>query len=224
MGRAQGHDAVRYVSPVTARLFSKAGHSEALGLSAGEVLAPIEADWRHRQQSSGQAPTVGGGAVAEGHQSAGSSFAGGMAVQQRHVEVVRPSAASPVPSVDGVTSPQAYLEFILRERVRVCAIVFMFCFFAAVESGRVPGPSHKGKGVVRVVHGSACGDLDPAGAYGRHACHEKCWSFCGAVIRPPSHPTRLCLAPNASATLADSICASSFPLLLPPWQTTSKCR
>ncbi len=119
------HDAVRYVSPVTARLFSKAGHSEALGLSAGEVLAPIEADWRHHQQSSGQAPAVGGGAAAEGHQAAGSSFAGGMAMmQQRHVEVVRPSAASPVPSVDGVTSPQAYLELILRERVRVCAIVF----------------------------------------------------------------------------------------------------
>jgi len=126
MGRANVHDAVRYVSPVTARLFSKAGHTEALGLSAGEVLAPIEADWRHHQQSSGQAPTVGGGAAAEGHQTAGSTFAGGVAMQQRHVEVVRPSAASPVPSVDGVTSPQAYLELILRERVRVFAIHVLF--------------------------------------------------------------------------------------------------
>lgn len=137
MGRAQGFDGVRYVSPVTARLFSKAGHSEALGLSAGEVLAPIEANWRDSRQRSGQAPSLqqqaasGGGEEDEDDEDDEEEeeedeeeeaappplMAGGLAMHQRQVEVVRPSAASPVPSVEGMTSPQAHLELILFERV-----------------------------------------------------------------------------------------------------------
>eukprot|EP00752_Nemacystus_decipiens_P006678 g6005.t1 len=130
---AQSFDGVRYVSPVTARLFSKAGHSEVLGLSAGEVLAPIEANWRDTRQQSGQAPSLEA-AAAEGEEEEEEeeedeeekedqeaappppTMAGGLAMQQRQVEVVRPSAASPVPSVEGMTSPQAYLELILFER------------------------------------------------------------------------------------------------------------
>lgn len=116
MGRAQGFDGVRYVSPVTARLFSKAGHSEVLGLSAGELLAPIEADWRDRdhRQRSGQAPSR---EAAGEEEQAAPPLMPGQLVQQRHVEVVRPSAVSPVPSVEGLTSPQAHLELILLERV-----------------------------------------------------------------------------------------------------------
>lgn len=128
MGRAQGFDGVRYVSPVTARLFSKAGNSEVLGLSAGEVLAPIEANWRDSRQRSGQAPSFEE-AAGEGEDEEDDDeeeeeeaapppgMAGGLAIQQRQVEVVRPSAASPVPSVEGMTSPQAHLELILIERV-----------------------------------------------------------------------------------------------------------
>lgn len=128
MGRAQGFDGVRYVSPVTARLFSKAGHSEVLGLSAGEVLAPIEANWRDHRQRSGQAPTLEE-AAGEEEEAAPPPMAGGMAMQHRHVEVVRPSAASPVPSVEGLTSPQAHLELILLERVslRVCVTSNRVC-------------------------------------------------------------------------------------------------
>lgn len=117
MGRVQVDGAVRYVSPVTARLFSKIG-SEALGLSSGEVLAPIEgvADWRDLQyQAAGQARTLEPSACPTGAAAAAAVL--GMTTQRR-VEVVRPCPSSPTNT--GVTCPQEYLESILSERVSEC--------------------------------------------------------------------------------------------------------
>lgn len=114
MGRVPADGAVRYVSPVTARLFSKMG-SEILGLSSGEVLAPIEGmshgapHWRD-SQSAGPATNAfdTGGSTGEGDNAA-------VAARQRYVEVVRPCPTSP--TSNGVTCPQEYLESILKERV-----------------------------------------------------------------------------------------------------------
>lgn len=112
MGRVQVDGAVRYVSPVTARLFSRAG-SEILGLSSGEVLAPMNAsDWRDQHhQASGPAPSL----ESAGYQACTESGGHGVVARHRPVEVVRPCAAPPANV--GVTCPQAYLESILRERV-----------------------------------------------------------------------------------------------------------
>ncbi|CAM9217086.1 unnamed protein product [Scytosiphon promiscuus] len=119
MGRAQVIDgAVRYVSPVTARLFTRAEHSQVLGLSAGEVLAPMQhADQRYQNQ---QHPRSPGEAPAEEPAAAATAAAGGVARQERQVEVVVTCPASPVPSIEGVMSPQAYLEAILSERGYDC--------------------------------------------------------------------------------------------------------
>lgn len=131
MGTAQTLDgAVRYVSPVTARLFSGAGHSEILGVSAGEVLAPMEADWVR-----GQAPALGS--------SADQAASGMMARQQRQVEVVRPCPASPTPDFEG-TSPQAYLEVILVERVSLDFVFFVVVVWCVSWGWR--GKDHKGRG------------------------------------------------------------------------------
>ena len=112
MGRVQVDGAVRYVSPVTARLFSRAG-SEILGLSSGEVLAPMDAsDWRDQHnQASGPAPSF----EPAGYQACTESGGRGAMARHRQVEVVRPCATPPANV--GVTCPQAYLESILRERV-----------------------------------------------------------------------------------------------------------
>lgn len=128
MGRAEVDGTVRYVSPVTARLFSKMG-SEILGLSTGEFLAPMEgvANWLDQQhQHPGPTPpiepggySVGAGAMgaAAAVSSPGGAGAGGAMARQRHVEVVRPCPTSPTTS--GAVCPQDYLESILAERVRV---------------------------------------------------------------------------------------------------------
>lgn len=110
--------AVRYVSPVTARLFAKMG-SEALGISSGEVLAPMASmsrgasGWRHvsqGQQSEGKAQDPPVDSKGQSKQRTG----GGVGVRERRVEVVRPCST---PLVNGVTCPQRYLESILQERV-----------------------------------------------------------------------------------------------------------
>lgn len=138
--------AVRYVSPVTARLFSKAG-SQALGLHDGEVLAPLagsgnsinllrgpvivaaakgermpieekaDNDPEAAPPPSEEACDEGGGGCGDA-ECRGRSGAGGGGgmVRQRRVEVVRASSTSPVNGA-GVTCPQAYLESILREAV-----------------------------------------------------------------------------------------------------------
>ncbi|CAM9181630.1 unnamed protein product, partial [Hapterophycus canaliculatus] len=122
MGRAQVIDgAVRYVSPVTARLFTRAEHSQVLGLSEGEVLAPMQpADTRYRHQQQQQRPRSPAEAPAEESTVAATAAAGEVGRQDGQVEAVVPCPASPVPSVEGVTSPQAYLEAILSERGYDC--------------------------------------------------------------------------------------------------------
>lgn len=130
MGRVDADSgAVRYVSPVTARLFSKMG-SEILGLSSGEVLAPM-AGMSSREGGGGGGP-AGDAGVWRAHpppdQRSGGvpgeqtwetaqhqqQYTVGIGALERRVEVVRPYSTSPV---NGVTCPHAYLESILRERV-----------------------------------------------------------------------------------------------------------
>lgn len=105
---------MRYVSPVTARLFSRAGHSEMLGLPPRDVLVPMEADWLRGQQAPAR---IASSAAEDQAASSASVAATGMVPRnQSQAEVNRPFLASPPPDPEG-TSPQAYLEVILVERV-----------------------------------------------------------------------------------------------------------
>lgn len=133
MGRVPADGAVRYVSPVTARLFSKMG-SEILGLSSGEVLAPIEGmshgapHWRD-SQSAGPATNA-----SDTRGSSGEGDSATVGARQRHVEVVRPCPASP--TSNGVTCPQEYLESILKERVSEHFHSLVLWFRGALSSER----------------------------------------------------------------------------------------
>ncbi|CAB1101387.1 unnamed protein product [Ectocarpus sp. CCAP 1310/34] len=104
--RIQLDGGVRYVSPAAAHLFA------ARAASGGVPnLSSSESDWRYmyfQQQQQQQ-----GFGQDEGYQASGG---GEFRQEQQNTEIQRPSPPSPVASVKGVTSPQAYLEAILLER------------------------------------------------------------------------------------------------------------
>ncbi|CAN0032425.1 unnamed protein product, partial [Ectocarpus sp. 12 AP-2014] len=104
--RIQLDGGVRYVSPAAAHLFT------ARAASGGVPnLSSSEADWRYFQQQQQQQQQ--GFGQGEGYQA---SDGGESRQQQQGIEIERLSPPSPVASVEGVTSPQAYLEAILLER------------------------------------------------------------------------------------------------------------
>ncbi|CBN77925.1 expressed unknown protein [Ectocarpus siliculosus] len=105
--RIQLDGGVRYVSPAAAHLFA------ARAASGGVPnLSSSEADWRYFQHQQQQQQQQGFGQD-EGYQA---SDGGESRQQQQDIEVERLCPPSPVASVEGVTSPQAYLEAILLER------------------------------------------------------------------------------------------------------------
>lgn len=112
MGGLEAEGAVRYVSPVTARLFSKEG-SAALGLP-GEVFVPLEeaspTAWgKHRSTTSQQIPQQ-----QQGMMTTNSQGPGGGAF------VINPAYSLSAPTDDeDVTSPQSCFEAILTERVSI---------------------------------------------------------------------------------------------------------
>lgn len=117
---------VRYVSPVTARLFSKNG-PKALGLPSEEVLATrAEIDGsrsggygggRHSAAAWRQAPQGEGIAgIAESAPPPVDAGGGSEESRQHRVEVLRQYSISPV-NGPAAMCPQSYLESILKERV-----------------------------------------------------------------------------------------------------------
>ena len=116
MGRIEVGSAIRYVSPVTARLFSKTG-PEVLGLT-GKVLVPVEEGppaWR-RQPPSEKAQHQKRQQMQRARRMNRPKAYGGAA--QRSVEFVDSSPPSPTTDDVELTSPQMCFEAILRERVR----------------------------------------------------------------------------------------------------------
>lgn len=105
--RIQLDGGVRYVSPAAAHLFAARAASGGVPINS---LLSSEADCRYFQQQQQQ-----GFGQDEGYQA---SDGGESRQQQQNIEIERLSPPSPVASVEGVTSPQAYLEAILLERVR----------------------------------------------------------------------------------------------------------
>lgn len=118
MGRIQVDGAVRHVSPVTARLFSKVG-SEALGISSGEVLVPMAtassaaSGWKQGSRHVHEEATASEQTACL-RQTSLQRTKSNPGARERRVEVVRPCSSPPV---KGVTCPHAYLESILSERV-----------------------------------------------------------------------------------------------------------
>lgn len=111
MGGLEAEGAVRYVSPVTARLFSKEG-SAALGLP-GEVLVPLEEAspvWgRHRPTTSQQIPQQQRGIMTTNPQGGGD---GAFIINSAYHQ------SAPMHDEDE-TSPQSCFEAILTERVSI---------------------------------------------------------------------------------------------------------